>query len=97
MIRLVKMDFRLEKVKEFLELFEERKNTIISMPGCLHLELWQDQHAPGVFYTYSLWNKEEDLNHYRNTVFFKNTWATTKSLFRVRAEAWSLNLIPPQP
>ena len=70
-------------------MFEERKGTIKSFRGCTHLELWQDSKQPNVFFTYSNWNSEEDLNHYRYSEFFKETWGLTKTMFKEKAQAWS--------
>jgi quinol monooxygenase YgiN len=90
-IRVVKMTFQADKVAAFQELFEERKHQIRHFQGCEHLELWQDAHRPEVFFTYSHWQSEADLNHYRYSEFFKDTWRLTKALFQSTAEAWSIN------
>lgn len=89
-IRIVKMKFLDDKVNEFISLFEERKDTISSFSGCLHLELWQDTHDTNTFFTYSLWDTEQDLDHYRFSSFFKDTWGKTKALFAEKAVAWSV-------
>lgn len=84
------MTFVPEKVPQFLSLFEERKAEIAAFPGCGHLELWQENGAGNIFFTYSLWDTEDDLENYRNSALFKDTWKRTKSLFEADAEAWSL-------
>ena len=45
------------------------------------LELYQDKNNPEIFFTYSYWDKEEDLEHYRNSELFKNVWIQTKKYF----------------
>lgn len=90
-IRVVQMSFREEEVPQFVALFEERKETIRSFEGCLHLELWQDAHNPNIFFTYSIWEDESSLNHYRFSDFFRDTWGRTKALFKEKPQAWSLN------
>src|SRR4051812_34388261 len=89
-IRIVKMKFSSDKINDFTALFEARKQTIRSFPGCNHLELWQDSNDENTFFTYSIWNSEADLNHYRFSEFFKDTWGKTKALFAEKAEAWSV-------
>jgi len=42
LIRIVKMHFRDEAVKEFLTIFNNSKHKIRSFQGCSHLELFQD-------------------------------------------------------
>jgi heme-degrading monooxygenase HmoA len=90
-VRIVQMTFREEEVPAFTALFEERKQLIRGFDGCKHLELWQDAHAANIFFTYSKWESEAHLNHYRFSEFFKDTWARTKSLFADKPQAWSVN------
>jgi len=89
-IRIVKMTFREEAVSEFLDLFEERKEQIRHFEGCRHLELWREEGSGQVFFTYSHWENEKALDHYRFSGFFKDTWSRTKALFAAKAEAWSV-------
>jgi len=89
-VRIVQMTFRMEEVENFLKLFDERKELIRGVEGCTHLELWQDAHAPNVYFTYSHWNSEQHLNHYRFSELFKDTWARTKALFDAKPQAWSV-------
>lgn len=88
--RIVKMTFREDAIDEFTALFTERKATIRGFEGCTHLELWRDHDATNIFFTYSKWNTEDDLNNYRFSPFFKDTWTKTKVLFAGKAEAWSV-------
>ena len=90
-IRIVQMTFREEQIDDFIALFEERKQTIKNFQGCLHLELWQDHKDKCIFFTYSMWESESSLNHYRFSEFFKDTWGKTKAMFQHKAQAWSVN------
>lgn len=92
-IRVVKMVFRQEEVDAFKSLFEERKSLIRGFEGCTHLELWQDKGQPQVFFTYSWWDSEAHLNHYRSSRFFDDTWALTKQKFAAKPEAWTVNCL----
>ncbi len=91
LVRLVKMTFKADAVEVFKEFFEQRKDKIRSFEGCTHLELWQDNKHFNIFFTYSLWNNEGALIHYRNSAFFRDTWHHTKLMFAAKAEAWSVN------
>ena len=84
------MTFREDGIEEFINIFEERKQTIRSFAGCMHLELWQDSKSPNVFCTYSKWESEAALDHYRFSGFFKDTWGKTKALFAAKPQAWSM-------
>lgn len=89
-VRIVQMTFRTEAIADFKELFEERKERIRHFDGCRHLELWQDSGNPAIFFTYSHWESEAHLNHYRFSEFFKDTWGRTKALFADKPQAWSV-------
>lgn len=91
--RIVKMEFQEEAVVEFLENFKTVKEKIRNFPGCLFLELYQDKNQKAIFFTYSRWNTEDDLENYRNSDLFKKVWAQTKPLFQERAQAWSVDTL----
>lgn len=78
-----------EHVDTFLEHFDDSAPRIRSFPGCHHLELWRDVESPAVFTTYSHWENEEALNHYRESDLFRSTWADVKPLFAGRPRAHS--------
>lgn len=84
------MSFIPERTEEFIQVFNETKEKIRHFQGCLHLELFRDKQDPTIFMTYSFWESEDDLNHYRNSDLFKSTWAKTRILFSARAEAWTV-------
>ena len=89
-IRIVKMVFKKEAVEAFKVLFDERKSLIRNFEGCTHLELWQDKINPQVFFTYSWWQSEADLDAYRTSHFFDDTWRLTKQKFADRPQAWTV-------
>ena len=89
-IRIVKMVFREDQVAAFQQLFDERKQLIRHFEGCTHLELWQDQTHPCIFFTYSWWDSEQHLEQYRASHFFDETWLLTKQKFAAKPEAWTV-------
>lgn len=97
LIRIVKMTFREEEIDTFKDFFEQRKEKIRLFEGCQHLELWQDTFHKNIFFTYSIWNNENALLHYRNSAFFKDTWMHTKTLFASKAEVYSINQLVVMP
>jgi hypothetical protein len=92
--RLVKLTFHDTTEGEFLEIFRETEDRIRSFPGCLHLELWEDTSKKGVFFTFSQWESEAHLDHYRFSPLFKSVWSRVKPLFAAPAEAWSVRKHP---
>lgn len=90
MIRIVKMTFQDEHKEDFLNHFETIKEKIVAMPGCESLRLHQDLNNPAVFFTYSDWQSDEDLQNYRQSPLFIETWKKVKNWFAEKAEAWSV-------
>lgn len=91
--RIVKMTFIPEKVEVFLEVFHASSSLIRNYEGCIQMQLLKDIHQPNIYYTYSHWESEEHLNHYRNSTVFREIWKATKANFEKKAEAASLKLI----
>lgn len=92
-VRIVKMSFNEDKIDQFLDNFHQNKEKIRNFEGCLKLELYRDKKDKNIFFTYSYWNSEQDLENYRNSGLFKNVWAKTKLLFNKKPQAWSLDKI----
>ena len=89
-VRIVKMSFHEEHIQAFLDNFELMKNHIRNAPGNRFLELYQDKNNKCIFFTYSYWESETDLNNYRNSELFDGVWTFTKKLFNAKPEAWSV-------
>lgn len=91
LIRIVKLSFHESNIPAFLENFEIIKEKIRNADGNRFLELYQDANNPCIFFTYSYWETEQDLENYRNSELFDTVWSFTKKLFNDRPEAWSVN------
>ncbi len=89
LIRIVRMTFQVEKVADFLAIFENSKEKIRHFEGCHHLELLRDVEHPHIFSTYSHWENEQALESYRQSELFRKTWAATKLLFAEKPTAFS--------
>jgi len=89
MIRVVKLSFKEQHIDEFKQFFESRKERIRNAEGCTHLELWQDNSSPGIFYTYSLWEEVQYLEQYRTSALFHDTWSIVRQWFGEKPEAFS--------
>ena len=90
-VRIVKLSFAEENIDTFLANFEIIKFKIRNFEGNQLLELYRDKHNSNVFFTYSYWDAESDLENYRNSELFKGIWAKTKPLFNAKPEAWSVD------
>ncbi|WP_026705496.1 putative quinol monooxygenase [Flavobacterium soli] len=90
-VRIVKLSFHEEKIPLFLENFELMKEKIRNAPGNRFLELYQDKNNKCIFFTYSYWETEEDLENYRNSELFYDVWTYTKQFFNDKPEAWSVD------
>jgi quinol monooxygenase YgiN len=80
--RLVRMSFQTDRISDFMEVFEDSKEKIRNFPGCLALNLIVDFEDSSIIYTSSIWRAIEDLENYRNSELFIQTWRKTKIHFK---------------
>ncbi|WP_034040332.1 putative quinol monooxygenase [Wocania ichthyoenteri] len=92
-VRIVKMSFNENVIDLFLENFDANKHKIRGFEGCQFLELYRDKNDTSIFFTYSYWDSETDLEAYRQSDLFKNVWSKTKPLFNAKPEAWSVDKV----
>ncbi len=92
-IRLVRMQFHRRYCAEFEEMFAIVQPKILAWEGCLKLHLLKDVDEPSTFLTLSHWKSEKNLEAYRNSALFENTWAKTKVWFSAKPEAWSSKIV----
>ena len=92
-VRIVKLSFHEEHIPTFLENFEIMKVKIRNAEGNRLLELYQDKTNKSIFFTYSYWETEQDLENYRNSELFYDVWTFTKKLFNDKPEAWSVDKV----
>ena len=90
-VRIVKMSFHEKNIPQFLENFEINKTEIRNFQGNRLLELYQDKNQPTIFFTYSYWETEQDLENYRKSELFGKVWKFTKTIFDAKPEAWSVD------
>ncbi|MGY8910290.1 MAG: putative quinol monooxygenase [Flavobacteriales bacterium] len=90
-VRIVKMSFHSKHIAAFQEMFEEKKQLIRNSDGNKLLELYQDKNNPEIFFTYSYWEHESDLENYKNSDLFIETWKQTKTYFNDKPQAWSVD------
>lgn len=88
--RIVRMDFQPAYADDFLEHFRGIAGQIRQFPGVRHLELHRDASQPNVFYTYSKWDGEDELETYRQSDLFKSAWSQAKCWFQAKPQAYSL-------
>ena len=91
LVRIVKLSINPENTDSFLANFEANKIRIRAFEGCNFLELYRDQNNTDLFFTYSHWKSEKDLDNYRNSELFNGIWAKTKKMFNGKPEAWSVD------
>lgn len=57
--------------KEFFQIFEQSVEKIKEFKGCHQVILLKDVNDENVMMTYSIWEKDEDLQNYRTSDFLK--------------------------
>jgi quinol monooxygenase YgiN len=88
-VRIVKMTFIESRIDDFRKFVISIGPTIRSFKGCHHLDILQDIHHKNIFFSYSQWESEADLDNYRSSDFFKETWSKVSEWFKRSPRAWS--------
>ena len=88
--RIVRLHFRPEEREAFLNIFNASKHLIRQFDGCQCLRLYNEAGRPEVFFTFSVWESAAQLDAYRNSKLFEDTWTETKALFAEKPQAWSM-------
>ena len=94
-IRIVKMSFEENQLKQFFDHFNKHKEKIRNYKGCRLLEIYQDKDQPSIVFSYSHWESTDHLENYRNSQMFKDIWKATKVMFNDKPEAWTVDKIYP--
>jgi quinol monooxygenase YgiN len=84
------MEFQPAHAEDFLGHFRRVAPLIRAFPGVRRLELHRDAEQSNVFYTYSLWDAESDLEIYRESALFRDAWKQAKTWFSAKPRAFSL-------
>lgn len=93
LVRIVRMTFNTERVNDFKNVFEEKKELIAGFNGCTKVNLLQDISNPNIFFTISEWQDESFLETYRNSALFRETWSTVKQWFAAPPIAHSVHIL----
>lgn len=88
--RIVKMHFQAQAAEAFAQFAHTIQPTISSFEGCLHLQILRDTTHPTLYFSYSVWQSDQALQAYRQSDFFRQTWAQTKQGFAEPAQAWTV-------
>jgi heme-degrading monooxygenase HmoA len=91
-VRIVQLEIQPEFTQKFFSLYSSHKEMIKGNQGCISLQLLQSDENPNQLATLSHWESEEDLNHYRNSEFFRTLWSNVKPLFAEKAKAFSYHV-----
>lgn len=75
------MTFDPAALADFEALFARVSPTIRAFSGCHSVELLRDARYPNILATLSMWTDEAALESYRESAFFKATWAETRAWF----------------
>lgn len=89
--RIVRLHFRPETLRLFLDYLPLYQEAIRASEGCLHLRILQDRSDSNLIFTYSLWREEADLERYRHSELFRSVWSQVRLWFAEPAQAWSLD------
>ena len=80
-------------INAFQEIYRSRNPFTKGVKGCREVKVLKDVDHDDVYYTFSIWDSNEDLEAYRQSNYFAETWPMVKAQLAKRAEAFSMTEI----
>lgn len=74
----------------FQEIYRSRNPFKNGVKGCRDVKVMKDVNDENVYYTVSIWDHNDDLEAYRESEYFAETWPMVKAQLSKRAEAFSM-------
>jgi len=74
----------------FEDIYDTRNPHKNGVKGCLDVKVMKDVNEENIYYTVSTWESNDDLEAYRHSPYFKETWPMVKANLAKRAEAYSM-------
>lgn len=74
----------------FEEIYNRRNPHKNGVQGCHDVKVMKDVNEENIYYTVSTWESNDDLEAYRHSDYFKETWPMVKAHLATRAKAFSL-------
>ena len=89
--RVVRLTLRPDINSEaFEEIYRKRNPYTKGVKGCRSVKVMKDVNDDHVHYTLSAWDRNEDLEAYRQSDYFAETWPMVKALLDQKAQAFSM-------
>ena len=90
--RIIKLRLK-DSTDEFIKYINSIHDEIFQFTGCHNMEVLNDKDDPKVFFIYTIWKNETELNKFRNSSFNRNFWNTLQDLCESRPEVWTVENI----
>lgn len=90
LVRIVRLSFREEHLDDFLQFYAQVQPQIAAFEGCMEVQAFRDNEQHTVIYTMSRWTNAAYLENYRQSDFFRDTWAQVSRWFEEKPQAFSL-------
>lgn len=89
--RVVRLTLRPDvKSEAFEEIYRNRNPFAKGVKGCRSVKVLKDVNDERVLYTLSAWDCNEDLEAYRQSEYFAQTWPMVKALLGQKTQAFSM-------
>jgi len=89
--RIVRLTMKDAAAKvSFQEIYRSRNPLKNGVKGCREVKVMKDVNDDNVYYTVSTWEHNDDLEAYRASEYFAETWPMVKAQLSKRAEAFSM-------
>ncbi|NOZ46012.1 MAG: antibiotic biosynthesis monooxygenase [Chlorobi bacterium] len=88
--RIVKMSIKKDKVADFIKYFEIFNEKIKKFDGCEHHDFLEDKNAQNIFFTYTTWKTERQIERYRRSETHRLHKEKMQEFYNKEDTAWTV-------
>lgn len=81
--------------EQYIDSFRKRvpviSNEVRRVSGCMHNDIFRDRNNDNIFYSYTIWSSEEDIERYLKSMYYKEIWGDIWDYFKKEPMAWKID------
>ena len=92
-IRVVKIPIKDASINSFIKRIPIISNEVRRVSGCIHNDIFRDKMKENIFYSYTIWNSDEDIEKYLGSQYYKDIWGDLWDYFEGTPKSWKIDNI----
>ncbi|OFX61669.1 MAG: hypothetical protein A2046_04560 [Bacteroidetes bacterium GWA2_30_7] len=90
-VRIVKMQVNESNKVLFKQTLKDYQPLLKKQKGCMQIDMLNDKKIKDIYYSYTIWDNEENLKKYKNSDFYKELSSKVLPLCEKEPQAWTVD------